>query len=98
MARAAALRAEVDPAGERIGGRYVVEATLGRGGMGAVYRVRDEASDRQVALKQMTWVGEDDSAALRFRREFHTMASLKHPRIVEVFDYGVEDGTPYYTL
>jgi len=94
MARAAALHAEV--AEQRIGGRYIVEAELGRGGMGAVYRVRDESRDRVLALKQMTVA--DENAGLRFRREFHTMASLKHPRIVEVFDYGVADGTPYYTL
>src|SRR5439155_11151046 len=35
---------------------------------------------------------------LRFRREFHTMASLAHPNIVEVFDYGFDRGTPYYTM
>jgi len=83
----------------RIGARYVVEARLGRGGMGAVYRVRDATTGRRLALKQMTGAGEDvDAARLRFRREFHTMASLKHPRIVEVFDYGVDDDKPYYTL
>jgi hypothetical protein len=95
---AAARRADdADPA--RIGGRYTVEAVLGRGGMGSVYRVRDSTTGRQLALKRMAWLGEEGEAAqLRFRREFHTMASLKHPRIVEVYDYGVEDGTPYYTL
>jgi len=96
MARAGALLSET-VAPSRVGGRYVVEATLGKGGMGAVYRVRDESTGTQVALKQMTWDGED-SAQLRFRREFHTMANLKHPRIVQVFDYGVADGKPYYTL
>ena len=83
----------------RIGGRYLVEARLGRGGMGAVYRVRDDTTGHQLALKQMTLSGKDvDAARLRFRREFHTMASLKHPRIVEVFDFGMDDGNPYYTL
>jgi serine/threonine protein kinase len=90
-----AVRESID----RIGGRYVVLATLGRGGMGAVFRVRDDATGKELALKQMTSAsGEDHHAAqLRFKREFHTMASLRHPRIVDVFDYGV-DGTPYYTL
>src|SRR5438445_179859 len=86
---------------QRIGGRFVVEEQLGKGGMGAVYRVRDETTGRLLALKQMTWAGEGGDVAaarLRFRREFHTMASLKHPRIVEVFDYGIDAQTPYYTL
>jgi serine/threonine-protein kinase len=99
MASRAALRAAAaDP--ERIGGRYVVEARLGRGGMGAVYRARDDTTGKLLALKQLVWSHGDDreAAQLRFRREFHTMASLRHPRIVEVFDYGVADGVPYYTL
>jgi tetratricopeptide (TPR) repeat protein len=89
-----ALAAEPD----RIGGRYIVEAKLGAGGMGAVYRVRDEAGKR-LALKRMAWSGDDrESARRRFRREFHTMASLRHPRIVEVYDYGIDGDAPYYTL
>jgi tetratricopeptide (TPR) repeat protein len=100
---AVARRKEAEAAGTRIGGRYIVEATLGRGGMGAVFRVHDDANGRALALKQIALaagVGEDDrnSAQLRFRREFHTMASLKHPCIVEVFDYGIEGRTPYYTM
>lgn len=96
-ATAVAPRAQID---RRIDGRFVVDGTLGEGGMGAVYAVHDEATGRRVALKQMA-AGHDEgfeAARLRFRREFHTMATLKHPRIVEVFDYGVADGTPYYTL
>jgi len=62
--------------------------------MGIVYRALDEATGRRVALKQM---GGPPADPLRFRREFHTMRNLAHPRIVEVYDYGV-DGTPYYTL
>ncbi|HEY5924291.1 MAG TPA: hypothetical protein VIV11_21590, partial [Kofleriaceae bacterium] len=87
----------------RISDRYTVEAKLGHGGMGAVYRVHDDARDRPLALKQLV-LPEDASdeqalgAQLRFRREFHTMASLVHPRIIDVFDYGVDRGTPYYTM
>src|SRR5262245_34068408 len=83
---------------ERIGERYLVEHKLGRGGMGTVYRVRDEATSRTLALKCMAVAKADDAAHLRFRRECHTMASLRHPRIVEVFDYGVHAGVPYYTM
>src|SRR5260221_2517797 len=101
MAGGAAARRSEHTESERIGGRYVIEGVLGRGGMGSVFRVRDTTSDRRLALKRMAWLDEDgegDNAQLRFRREFHTMASLKHPRIVEVFDYGVDEDTPYYTL
>ena len=93
-----------DPAvGGRIADRYVVEAQLGQGGMGTVYRVRDEARGRALALKELVVPAEArveqvEAAELRFRREFHTMASLSHPRIVEVFDYGVDRGRPYYTM
>lgn len=88
---------------QRVGGRYVVETVLGRGGMGAVYGVRDLASGHTRALKQLVLPADasrDDARAarLRFRREFHTMASLAHPRIVDVFDYGVDADTPYYTM
>ena len=86
---------------DRIGGRFVVESPLGTGGMGAVYRVRDESTGAVLALKRMTWRGDPDdgdAAQLRFRREFHTMATLAHPRIVEVHDYGIADGMPYYTM
>jgi hypothetical protein len=79
---------------ERIGGRYLIERPLGRGGMSTVYRVLDEATGRRVALKRM----ERHADPLRFRREFHTMKSLAHPRIVEVFDFGLAAGIPYYTL
>lgn len=54
----------------------------------------DQATDKRVALKRLTWTGDDDSAQLRFRREFHAMASLQHPRIVKVLDYSVDDGVP----
>ena len=100
--RRSAAAAAPPPDPKRVGGRYVVEAVLGRGGMGAVYRVRDEATGALLALKRMTWSAgaEPDRVAgqLRFRREFHTMATLVHPRIVQVFDYGIDDGVPYYTM
>lgn len=83
------------------GGRYRVEAALGRGGTAAVYRAHDAATGRLIAVKRLitpTHRTLERSSALRFRREFHTLASLKHPRIVEVFDYGVDEAGPYYTM
>lgn len=84
-----------------IGGRYQLVTHLGRGGMGEVYEALDLTEDRRVALKRMavdrtrSKVGRSE---LRFRREFHTLASFNHPRIVEVYDYGVDASGPWYTM
>ncbi len=81
-----------------VGGRYRVQAKLGHGAMGAVYRVTDESTGKDVALKRFSQQKEHPGDRLRFRREFHTLAGLIHPRIVEVYDFGVDDGDPYYTM
>jgi len=83
-----------------IGGRYVVEDALGRGGMAAVYRVRDVKTGQRVALKR-AWARDPAKARKRralLEREFHTLAQLKHPRIIEVYDFGVDESGPYYTM
>ena len=84
--------------GVLIAGRFRVEATLGTGGMGAVYRVVDEPTGRTLALKLFGGPAAHDQHRLLFRREFHTMARLSHPRIVRVFDYGLDGEMPYYTM
>jgi hypothetical protein len=85
------------PGALRIAGRYTVEAELAVGGMGAVYRVRDESTGRVLALKRLLPDASNASAIL-FRKEYHTLVLLRHPRIIEVYDYGVADGRPYYTM
>jgi serine/threonine-protein kinase len=85
----------------RVGGRYQIEASLGRGGMATVYSVWDTVAERRVALKRLT-LPEDgsrhkDLLAL-FQGEFHALAQLAHPRVIEVYDYGVDDIGPYYTM
>ncbi len=64
--------------------------------MGEVLRVLDLADDRQVALKRCS--DDQPTTALQFRREFLTLAGLRHPRIVEVHDHGFDEGRPYYTM
>jgi hypothetical protein len=65
--------------------------------MGAVYRAHDLSSGKDVALKTLE-LG-DDKARLLFEREYCTLASLKHPCVVEVFDFGIaEDGRRFYTM
>ena len=76
-----------------INGRYRLESRLGRGGMGAVYLAMDTALERPVAVKLIR----DDvtsplDLATRFRREARAAASLAHPHVVSVYDFGVERG------
>ncbi|MFI5306962.1 MAG: protein kinase, partial [Polyangiales bacterium] len=79
-----------------IAGRYEVEAKLARGGMGAVYRVRDLSTGRALALKRLQARARSTSAL--FEREYQTLRSLKHPRIIEVHDYGLDADGAYYTM
>jgi tetratricopeptide (TPR) repeat protein len=67
--------------------------------MARVYRVIDERTDRAFALKKLL-ATEDRGSSLRamFEREYHTLVQLAHPHIVRVFDYGLDDGDPYYTM
>ena len=62
-----------------LGGRYRLEASLGRGGTGEVFRARDLRLDRVVAIKMLhPWVATDQGAHERFRREATTLAQLRH--------------------
>lgn len=81
------------------GGRYRIEALLGVGGMGRVYRASQTALGRPVAVKILSpELAADDQFRRRFDREAGTLASLDHPHIVAVHDMGVEDGTPYIVM
>jgi serine/threonine protein kinase len=87
-----------EPPPERFG-RYVILATIGRGGMGTVYRARDEELDRLVAIKRgRPTPRRPEQQTLRFRRETVGMARLSHPNIVTIHDVGYEDGTAYAVL
>jgi serine/threonine protein kinase len=57
--------------------------------MGFVSRVYDHATDKRVALKRLLKGARSQHVAL-FQREFYTLASLHHPHIIEVYDYGVD--------
>ncbi|MCW8141940.1 MAG: serine/threonine protein kinase, partial [Planctomycetota bacterium] len=73
-------------------GRYSLEAELGRGGMGVVYRARDPAG-RAVALKLLS-AAADAGRVLRFVREGELAARLRHPAIVVVHEAFVHEGRP----
>ena len=84
-----------------IGGRYHVQQVLGRGGAAVVYRVSDSVLGRDVALKRLVVSGDGKLAkqtAGLFEQEFHTLAQLSHPRVIEVYDYSVDEVGPYYTM
>jgi eukaryotic-like serine/threonine-protein kinase len=80
-------------------GPYRIEATLGRGGIGTVYRAHDRRSGGPVALKLLsTGPALEATAALRLAREFETLAEITHPNVVRVFDVGVFEGYPYLAM
>src|SRR5258705_12922916 len=80
-------------------GCYEVQAPLGAGGMGEVYRARDTRLSRDVAIKVLPREFADDPERLaRFRREAQTLASLNHPNIAAIYGLEEVDGAPYLVL
>ena len=99
---AVAKAAELDPIQEtRIAGRYLIRGRIGAGGMASVYRALDETTGRDVALKLLNASlarSRRKTAEALFEREYHTLMRLKHPRIIEAYDYGLTPTGPYYTM
>lgn len=82
-------------AGTTLGG-YRIVSPLGHGGMAQVYRAYQPALDRYVALKVLpAALGQDPAFRERFRREAQTVAALRHPNILIIYDWGEEDGLAY---
>jgi serine/threonine-protein kinase len=78
---------------------YEVEAVLGRGGMGVVYKARHLRLNRTVAVKMLlAGVYATPHERARFQREAEAVASLRHANIVQVHDVGDHDGRPYFTM
>ena len=78
---------------------YEVEAVLGRGGMGVVFRARHLRLNRTVALKMTladAYAGPHERE--RFQREAEAVAGLRHPNVVQIHDVGDSDGRPYFTM
>lgn len=84
-----------------VGGRYELQQKLGGGGMAVVYEVIDQQLGRRVALKRLNQnprPERDKRARALFEHEYYTLAQLSHPRIVQVYDYGIDEQGPYYTM
>ena len=83
----------------RLAGRYVLEAPIGRGGMGEVWRATDTVLGRAVAIKTIDLRSlRDESGAARFEREARATAGLSNPNVVTVHDSGVEGDTAYIVM
>ena len=65
--------------------------------MGVVYAATDLRTSQPIALKLLERSPSTSMLERRFRREFHTLVRLAHPRIVRAYDYGVDTRGPYYT-
>jgi len=78
-------------------GRYKLEAQIGSGGFGRVYRAYDPATKRTVAIKILI-SDENEDVLARFRREATATGNLKHKNIVTVYDYGEHEKTPYLVM
>jgi tRNA A-37 threonylcarbamoyl transferase component Bud32 len=90
----------LEESGEQIGNYRTLE-WLGEGGMGTVYRVEHVVLGRQYALKALRAkvIEHDPAAAQRFVREARAAARVRHPHIVDVFDFGhLADGRPYFVM
>lgn len=77
---------------------YILEETIGRGGMGVVYRARQLVSNRPVALKMLNTAHAKPEDRLRFEIEAQAIAQLKHPNIVELYHVGDTDGHEWLSL
>ena len=80
-------------------GPYEIQAPLGAGGMGEVYKARDTRLDRTVAIKVLlAHVADDPDRRQRFEREAKTISSLNHPHICTLYDIGQQDGIDYLVM
>jgi len=89
------------PSAALVSDRFQVIRPLGSGGMATVYEVVERATGKHFALKRLH-PGPDGKRQRRtlelFEREFYTLSQITHPRVVEVYDYGVDEQGAYYTM
>src|SRR5947209_5980623 len=93
-----------------IGNRYRLLSSIGAGGMGVVFRTYDRLARQVVALKRVLVAGSplndlptpmtpSHDSMLALAEEFKTLASLNHPNVINVLDYGFDDQhQPYFTM
>ena len=79
-------------------GQYEVQEFVGEGAMGRVYRAYHADLERTGAVKVMQAITPDADTVARFRHEAQAIARLRHPNIVDVYDFGTFEGTPYMVV
>jgi eukaryotic-like serine/threonine-protein kinase len=85
--------------GQVLGDRYRLVELLGQGGMATIFRGNDGQLGRDVAVKVLrAEYGRDAAFVARFRQEAQAAAALNHPNVVNVFDYGMQDGDPFIVM
>ncbi|HSJ56799.1 MAG TPA: serine/threonine-protein kinase, partial [Anaerolineae bacterium] len=84
--------------GARLSERYRIETLIGQGGMGQVYRARDEQTGEAVAVKVLSPRPGLQDPQRRFRREFRALSALGHPNVVAVRDHGDAGGQPFFVM
>jgi serine/threonine protein kinase len=91
---------QAPPEGEKlVAGRYKILSTLGRGGMGDVYRVHDIKLHEEMALKLLRpEIARDPDTIQRFRNELKLARKITHRNVCRVFDFHEEEGTPFITM
>ena len=93
------MSAQAGRVGSTIQGRYHLVRQLGDGGMGAVYKAADQVLRRFVAVKLLhPAVAQNPSAVERFVREARAAAGIGQPNIIDILDFGREDGQPFLVM
>ena len=88
----------ISKSAELIAGRYRPIRRLARGGSGEIFVVHDESTEQQVALKRQLSRQDTRAGAMSLTREYYALSGLRHPRIISVYDYGLDGNVPYYTM
>ncbi len=80
--------------------RYRWQETVGRGGMGIVFKAQDLDLDDVVAIKVLSpdWETDDQQLLLRFKREINLNRKIKHPNVARIHDFGMSNDFPYITM
>src|SRR3981081_1027167 len=76
-------------------GQYEVQDFIGQGAMGLVYRAYHAQLERVGAVKILQAISPDPDSTARFRHEAQAIAQMRHPNILNVYDFGEYQGTPY---
>jgi len=95
------IEIDKDPlVGTRLGDRYEIVSVIGRGGMGVVYKARQEQMDKLMAIKMLhSHMVSDSEAVKRFYREAKTVSQVRHHHIVTLYDFGMSaQGQPFLVM